>query len=269
MLARGCWTPVERFALASGWQAGAQDASGAFDVLWQGNKQGRVKWDLLGEHNRLNALAAIAAARHAGVPPAVAIEALAQFKNVRRRMEVRGVVNGVTVYDDFAHHPTAIATTLAGLRRQGQAMRAFIAVIEPRSNTMKLGVMKEALPGSLADADQVFCYSGGPRLGCDGGACPAGRQGCGACDDFDATAAADRCRRARRRPRAGHEQRRFRRHSRQTAEALGRKSDGSNFPDDALGAFCAHTHAAVKGSGARSARRTDFRRQGYLRHRRP
>jgi UDP-N-acetylmuramate: L-alanyl-gamma-D-glutamyl-meso-diaminopimelate ligase len=117
-------------------------------------------WDLLGAHNRMNALAAIAAARHAGVPAAGAVDALSQFKNVRRRMEIRGTVRGVTVYDDFAHHPTAIATTIAGLRRKVGAAR-ILAVIEPRSNTMKLGVMKQALPGSLQDADRVFCYSGG------------------------------------------------------------------------------------------------------------
>jgi len=106
----------------------------------------------------MNALAALAAARHAGVAAATGIEALAQFRNVRRRMEIRGVVNGVTVYDDFAHHPTAIATTVAGLRaRVGEAR--ILAVLEPRSNTMKLGVMKAALPDSLAEADRVFCYA--------------------------------------------------------------------------------------------------------------
>ncbi|MGZ5127763.1 MAG: glutamate ligase domain-containing protein, partial [Burkholderiales bacterium] len=121
---------------------------------------GTVRWDLIGAHNRSNALAAIAAARHAGVPPNVAIEALSRFENVKRRMEVRGVVGGVTVYDDFAHHPTAIETTLAGLRAKVNGAR-IIAVIEPRSNTMKLGVMKQALAGSLAAADRVFCFSGG------------------------------------------------------------------------------------------------------------
>lgn len=123
-----------------------------------------MEWELTGEHNRLNALAAIAAARHVGVPPALAIEALGKFVSVKRRMEVRGVVNGVTVYDDFAHHPTAIATTVAGLRKKIGAAR-ILAVLEPRSNTMKLGTMKEALPGSLADADLVFGY--GARSGKD------------------------------------------------------------------------------------------------------
>ncbi|MBM3340586.1 MAG: UDP-N-acetylmuramate:L-alanyl-gamma-D-glutamyl-meso-diaminopimelate ligase [Betaproteobacteria bacterium] len=159
VLDRGCWTPVERYGVTHCWQAGERYANG-FEVLFDGQPQGRVRWDLLGEHNIANALAAVAAARHAGVPAKVAIEALATFKNVKRRMEVKGAANGVTVYDDFAHHPTAIATTLAGLRAKiGQAR--LIAVLEPRSNTMKLGVMKNALPGSLADADRVFCYSGG------------------------------------------------------------------------------------------------------------
>ena len=160
VLARGAWTPIERFGGSGAWQAGAPEANGAFAVTHDGALRGRVMWELLGEHNRLNALAAIAAARHAGVPAAGAVDALCQFRNVRRRMEIRGVVRNITVYDDFAHHPTAIATTLAGLRRKVGEAR-ILAVIEPRSNTMKLGVMKQALSGSLADADRVFCYSGG------------------------------------------------------------------------------------------------------------
>jgi UDP-N-acetylmuramate: L-alanyl-gamma-D-glutamyl-meso-diaminopimelate ligase len=158
VIERGCWTPVERFgAEAGGWQAHATDAS-AFDVLLDAQPQGRVEWGLLGEHNRMNALAAIAAARHAGVPPDVACAALGRFANVKRRLEVRGTVAGVTVYDDFAHHPTAIATTLAGLRAKVGAAR-ILAVLEPRSNTMKLGVMKAQLPDSLAAADRVFVYA--------------------------------------------------------------------------------------------------------------
>src|SRR6185503_5002524 len=109
-------TPVERFDADDGWTAGASDSTGAFDVAWQGRAVASVRWGLLGSHNRSNALAAIAAARHAGVPPEVAAEALSRFQNVKRRMEVRGVVRGITVYDDFAHHPTAIDATLAGLR---------------------------------------------------------------------------------------------------------------------------------------------------------
>ena len=111
--------------------------------------------------------AGITAARHAGVPADAGIEALAKFENVKRRMEVRGVANGITVYDDFAHHPTAIATTVAGLRGKVGGAR-ILAVLEPRSNTMKLGVMKDALPGSLKDADRVYCY--GANLGWDAGA---------------------------------------------------------------------------------------------------
>lgn len=158
VLARGCWTPVEPFGSDAGWQAGAADADGSFDVLLHGERLGRVQWDVPGEHNRLNAVAAIAAARHVGVTPEVAIDALSRFKSVKRRMEVKGSVRGVTVYDDFAHHPTAITTTIAGLRHKVGRNTRILAVLEPRSNTMKLGTMKAALPGSLAEADEVFCY---------------------------------------------------------------------------------------------------------------
>ncbi len=163
---RGLWTPVERFGTAgtAGWSAGEIDAHGHFDVFFDGTLQGRVKWGLIGEHNRLNALASIAAARHAGVPAATAIDALSRFENVKRRMEARGAVHGITVYDDFAHHPTAITTTVEGLRAKVGRAR-ILAVLEPRSNTMKLGVMKAALPASLAAADQVYCY--GANLGWD------------------------------------------------------------------------------------------------------
>jgi UDP-N-acetylmuramate: L-alanyl-gamma-D-glutamyl-meso-diaminopimelate ligase len=158
VLARGCWTEVEHFGSADGWTIGANM------VALREDFQGMLNWELLGEHNRMNALAAIAAARHAGVPAAAGIDALSRFRNVKRRMEVRGSVNGITVYDDFAHHPTAIATTVGGLRRKAGGAR-ILAVLEPRSNTMKLGVMKEALPGSLKEADRVFCY--GANLGWD------------------------------------------------------------------------------------------------------
>jgi UDP-N-acetylmuramate: L-alanyl-gamma-D-glutamyl-meso-diaminopimelate ligase len=158
VLARDCWTPVERFDVESGWRA--VPARDGFEVFLNGVSCGTVRWSLLGAHNRSNALAAIAAARHAGVPTDAAIEALSRFESVKRRMEVRGVERGVTVYDDFAHHPTAIETTVAGLRSSVNDAR-ILAVVEPRSNTMKLGVMKQALPGSLAAADRVYCYSGG------------------------------------------------------------------------------------------------------------
>jgi UDP-N-acetylmuramate: L-alanyl-gamma-D-glutamyl-meso-diaminopimelate ligase len=167
VLERGCWTPVEGLSVPDGWQAGEQTPEGGFQVSFRGEAQGSVTWGLLGEHNRHNALAAIGAARHAGVPVSVGLEALGQFVNVKRRMEVRGVVRGVTVYDDFAHHPTAIQTTLEGLRGKVDGAR-ILAVLEPRSNTMKMGVMKDALPGSLAGADHVFCY--GANLGWDAAA---------------------------------------------------------------------------------------------------
>jgi UDP-N-acetylmuramate: L-alanyl-gamma-D-glutamyl-meso-diaminopimelate ligase len=157
LLARGCWSEVERFGTAEGWSGRVADGE-SFDVLWRGEPAGRVEWSLTGEHNRANALAAIAAARHVGVEPRTAIAALSRFGGVKRRMETRGVASGVTVYDDFAHHPTAIRMTIAGLRHSVGAAR-ILAVLEPRSNTMKLGVMKEALAASLAGAERVFCYT--------------------------------------------------------------------------------------------------------------
>jgi UDP-N-acetylmuramate: L-alanyl-gamma-D-glutamyl-meso-diaminopimelate ligase len=160
VLARGCWTPVERVGVEAGWHAAPPAADGSFDVNLAGKPQGTVRWDLLGSHNQHNALAALAAARHAGVPVPQAIAALGRFRNVKRRLEVRGSVNGVTVYDDFAHHPTAIELTIAGLRSKvGQAR--ILAVLEPRSNTMKMGVMKDSLGPSLRGADLVFCYTNG------------------------------------------------------------------------------------------------------------
>ena len=164
VIARGCWTPVEWLGVAGGWTASGGESS--FDVAFNGQPQGRVEWALMGAHNVHNALAAIAAARHAGVSTQVACEALSRFENVKRRMEIRGTVDGITVYDDFAHHPTAIATTVGGLRRKVGAAR-ILAVLEPRSNTMKLGAMKDALPASLKDADKVFCYAA--NLGWDAG----------------------------------------------------------------------------------------------------
>ena len=164
VLRRGCWTPVERFNTADGWHAGGSDAEGRLTIHQGTQLSGDIVWQLAGNHNRNNAIAALLAARHAGVPLARGLEALSRFENVKRRLEVRGTVNGVTVYDDFAHHPTAIETTLAGLRGRVGPQR-ILAVLEPRSNTMKLGTMKEALPGSLRAADRVFCY--GANLGWD------------------------------------------------------------------------------------------------------
>ena len=162
VLAQGCWTPVERFAAAGappqGWTAAdVEPGGGAFTVLCDGRELGRVRWTHSGQHNVANALAALAAARHAGVPPALGIEALGRFRGVRRRLELRGTEGGVAVYDDFAHHPTAIATTLEGLRgRVGDAR--ICAVLEPRSNTMRLGHHATTLGPSLAGADRVLLY---------------------------------------------------------------------------------------------------------------
>ncbi|MGE0876490.1 MAG: UDP-N-acetylmuramate:L-alanyl-gamma-D-glutamyl-meso-diaminopimelate ligase [Burkholderiales bacterium] len=160
VLARGCWSGLEYFGAAPGWQAGVPGSEGEFEVACDGKVLGRLRWNLLGAHNRLNALAAIAAARHAGVEPAAAIEALAAFGGVKRRMEVKGRARGITVYDDFAHHPSAIRTTLEGLRARVGAAR-ILAVLEPRSNTMKLGVLKDELPQSLAAADRVYVLGDG------------------------------------------------------------------------------------------------------------
>jgi UDP-N-acetylmuramate: L-alanyl-gamma-D-glutamyl-meso-diaminopimelate ligase len=173
VIERGCWSECEWFGgdAKSEWTLQTHD-DGSFDVLFQGQKQGTVEWALTGEHNRMNAIAAIAAARHVGVLPAQAIASLAKFESVKRRMELRGTVNDIAVYDDFAHHPTAVATTVAGLRKKVGNAR-ILAVLEPRSNTMKLGTMKDALPGSLGDADLVFGYgakSGKDALGWDLGA---------------------------------------------------------------------------------------------------
>jgi UDP-N-acetylmuramate: L-alanyl-gamma-D-glutamyl-meso-diaminopimelate ligase len=158
VLEMGCWTPVETLG-EHGWQARLiQDDGSRFEVFFGDQSQGTVNWDSLGTHNVNNALAAIAAARHAGVPTKHAIEALGQFQSPKRRMEVRGEIGGITVYDDFAHHPTAIRTTLAGLRASVGTKR-IIAVLEPRSNTMRLGIHKDTLGPSLAEADEVILYS--------------------------------------------------------------------------------------------------------------
>jgi UDP-N-acetylmuramate: L-alanyl-gamma-D-glutamyl-meso-diaminopimelate ligase len=161
VLQRGCWSGVQRFGTRREEPGGlcARGEPHAFDVLRGSLKIGRVEWELAGEHNQMNALAAIGAAEHAGVAPQRAAEALGRFRNVRRRLELRGEARGVRVYDDFAHHPTAIRTTVGGLRRKVGAQR-ILAVVEPRSNTMKLGTMKAQLPWALEDADLSFCLQG-------------------------------------------------------------------------------------------------------------
>jgi UDP-N-acetylmuramate: L-alanyl-gamma-D-glutamyl-meso-diaminopimelate ligase len=170
VLAQGCWSELARFGAGgpnTEWQArGSHDA---FDVLRRGEVVGRVEWELSGLHNQMNALAAIAAAEHVGVPPAEAARALGSFRNVRRRMELRGTAEraggAITVYDDFAHHPTAIRTTLDGLRQKldaaGKQSERILAAFEPRSNTMKLGVMAAQLPWSLESANLSFCHTAG------------------------------------------------------------------------------------------------------------
>ncbi len=162
VLERGCWTPVEWFDDPSGWSLGGLESDGTCTVALAGREVGRLNLALAGAHNRANALAAVVAARHVGVPPTKALAALARFGGVKRRLEVRGVAAGIAVYDDFAHHPTAIAATIAGLRQRIGNGR-ILAVLEPRSNTMKLGVMKAQLPASLSEADLTFCY--GANLG--------------------------------------------------------------------------------------------------------
>ena len=173
-LAKGAWTPLEGFSRSAGaevtWSMEVPDGGdySKFIVLESGKPAGTVKWDMLGAHNAENALAAIGAARHAGVPVAQAIEALAHFKGVKRRMELRGEARGVAVYDDFAHHPTAITTTLDGLRRKVGDKR-IVAVLEARSATMKMGVHRDTLAPSLSAADSVWMFAP-PDLGWDAGA---------------------------------------------------------------------------------------------------
>ncbi|MDR1064253.1 MAG: UDP-N-acetylmuramate:L-alanyl-gamma-D-glutamyl-meso-diaminopimelate ligase [Azoarcus sp.] len=180
VLARGCWTPVDWFnAWKDGWGVDGDDASGSLAIYDDSGEIGRTRWQLTGAHNRANACAALLAARHVGVALADGLAALSEYRNVKRRLEMRGEAGGVKVYDDFAHHPTAIETTIDGLRRKvGQASR-ILAVLEPRSNTMKMGAMKDRLAASLRQADRVFCYDA--NLGWDAAAAllPLGnRQSC-------------------------------------------------------------------------------------------
>jgi UDP-N-acetylmuramate: L-alanyl-gamma-D-glutamyl-meso-diaminopimelate ligase len=159
VLSRGCWSETEFSGEQGDWQAEKLIADGSqFKVFFQGEEVGIVNWDLVGDHNVDNALMAIAAARHVGVTPDLACESLAKFINTKRRLELKGEVNGVTVYDDFAHHPTAIELTLGGLRNKVGDDNKIIAVLEPRSATMKRGVHKDTLAASLTKADEVFLY---------------------------------------------------------------------------------------------------------------
>jgi UDP-N-acetylmuramate: L-alanyl-gamma-D-glutamyl-meso-diaminopimelate ligase len=194
VLAMGCWSEVVRFGARkeSPGELRARGEPHAFDVLRGSMKIARVEWPLLGEHNQMNALAAIAAAEHVGVAPDAAAKALARFENVRRRLELVGEAAGVKVYDDFAHHPTAMRTTLNGLRRKVDANQSshhaprqrILAVFEPRSNTMKLGAMKAQLPWSLEEADLAFCHSGGLSWDAPQALAPMGAQAV-VCDTID------------------------------------------------------------------------------------
>jgi UDP-N-acetylmuramate: L-alanyl-gamma-D-glutamyl-meso-diaminopimelate ligase len=164
VLDKGCWTPVHKTALENTdaeWhvQLLADDGS-AFTLFYQGQAQGSVAWSLTGKHNVANALAAIAAAQHIGIAPSVALQSLATFKSVKRRMEIVGQLPNLTIYDDFAHHPTAIATTLEGLRKR-VGKEKIIAVLELRSNTMRMGIHNATLVDSLHDADQVIIFDNG------------------------------------------------------------------------------------------------------------
>ena len=169
VLAQGCWSEQVLFGKTTAKGFAARGEPHDFEVLKNGQPVARVEWAISGVHNQLNALAAMAAAEHVGVAPAQAAQALASFQNVKRRMEVRGVLQrsggAITVYDDFAHHPTAIHTTVDGLRRQldaaGKPGERILAIFEPRSNTMKLGTMTAQLPWSLEQADLAFCHAGG------------------------------------------------------------------------------------------------------------
>jgi UDP-N-acetylmuramate: L-alanyl-gamma-D-glutamyl-meso-diaminopimelate ligase len=181
LLQRGVWTPLATFSAAeraARWFASYDSvgAVSAFSIFEQGTARGSGRWSLLGQHNLENALAAIAAAGHVGVTPAVALAALAEFKGVKRRLELRGTFGGISLYEDFAHHPTAIATTLAGLKRRAPGQR-IVAVMEPRSNTMRMGVHRDTLHASFTDADCVFVL-GAADLGWDPAAAlaPLGRR---------------------------------------------------------------------------------------------
>jgi hypothetical protein len=221
-----------------------------------------VHWELTGKHNRSNALAAIAAARHVGVPPGQAIDSLARFQSVKRRMEVRGVVNGITVYDDFAHHPTAIATTVGGLRQKsaGDGGR-ILAVLEPRSNTMKLGAMKDALPGSLKDADLVFGFGSQQALGWSlaDALKPLGEDR-PQLRPARLSGAGHRAGGPAGRPHPGDEQRRLRRRAPETAGGAGGAqgmsiaNDGAGFIPARLPLLAALLQGA-RGAGAHGARR--------------
>ena len=159
VLSMGCWSEEEYTGDNARWQAEkVTNDCGEFDVRYDGEISGRVTWGLVGEHNMQNALMAVAAAHHVGVPVAEACRALGKFINARRRLELRGEVNGISVYDDFAHHPTAILATLQALRSKVGGTARILVVLEPRSNTMKMGISKDDIAPALGRADEVFIF---------------------------------------------------------------------------------------------------------------
>ena len=182
VLDKGCWTETQFFNDQNALHC-QDNADGGFDIFSGSLKVGEIRWELTGKHNQSNALAALTAAQFVGMSPEQSCEALSQFKSVKRRMELKGTVNGVAVYDDFAHHPTAIATVLDGMKRTKKNGR-IIAVLEPRSNTMKIGTLKDQLAPSLALADKVFCYAGGIDWNVKNALQPLGDKA-GVFDDFN------------------------------------------------------------------------------------
>ena len=182
VLDKGCWTETQFFNDQNALHC-QDNANGGFDIFSGNLKVGEIRWELTGKHNQSNALAALTAAQFVGVSFELACEALSQFKSVKRRMELKGTVNGVAVYDDFAHHPTAIATVLDGVKRTKKSGR-IIAVLEPRSNTMKIGTLKDQLAPSLALADKVFCFAGGIDWNVKNALQPLGDKA-GVFDDFN------------------------------------------------------------------------------------
>jgi UDP-N-acetylmuramate: L-alanyl-gamma-D-glutamyl-meso-diaminopimelate ligase len=172
VLRRGSWSEVQAFGAApwaegvrAGWCLGVSEPTSAegerFEMVHSDGRRLMVESPLLGQHNRENLLAAISAVEYFGVNATQAVESLKRFRGVKRRMQLRGEVDGVRVYDDFAHHPTAIRTTIDGLRRTLSSGQRLIAVFEPRSNTMKLGTMRAQLAEALSQADRVMGYAGG------------------------------------------------------------------------------------------------------------
>jgi len=176
VITQGCWTPIEKQGSSAEWSYKLYQPDGSeFEVMFQGNCLGRVVWPLTGLHNVRNALSSVAAAVHCGVPARIAVEGLSEFTGIRRRMTLIGEAGGIKIYDDFAHHPTAIETTLKGAKNQiikftrpgklplgneepNEQQGRLIAVFEPRSNTMRMGIHKQTLPNAFKEADAVYAF---------------------------------------------------------------------------------------------------------------